>query len=302
MIGRFARPGVYRELLVSRDFYMTASAGTLAAASWLLGGGSESPALYAAVPAFLSAALTGGPIVWGAIRGLFNREVNVDELVSLAIVASMLQGDFLAAAVVAFVMTVGSLVEKATSESARNAIRALIRLSPKTATVITGGAEREIPVEEVAPGDTILIRPGDQVPVDALVLTGESSIDESALTGEPMPRHKKPGEMVFAGTLNHSGVLTVKAEKVGRDTTFGKIVALVTEAEQHRPRSVRVIDRYAQWFTPLILFVAAVTWAVTQDLNRAVTVLIVGCPCALILRRPPPRWPPWAGPPGPEFW
>jgi Cd2+/Zn2+-exporting ATPase len=286
MIGRFSKPGVYRELLTSRDFYLAFSAGILAGASWLLGGDGSSAHPVAAVLAIISVAINGLPIIWGAIKGLIRRQVNVDELVSLAIIACLVQGEFLAAAVVSFVMTIGALIEEATAESARNAIKALARLTPKTATVISGDEQATVPVESVVVGDTILIKPGEQVPVDAVILTGAASIDESAMTGESMPVIKKAGDAVQAGTLNHNGVLTAEVLKVGKDTTLGKVVDLVAEAEQHRPEAVRLIDRWAKWFTPLVLTAAAIAWIATGDMARAVAILIVGCPCALILAAP----------------
>ncbi|PID73139.1 MAG: copper-translocating P-type ATPase [Desulfobacterales bacterium] len=286
MIGRFAKPGVYRELLTSRDFYQTFGAGCLAGLSYYIGGDAVDRHPDAIFLAIASVCINGLPIIWGAIRGLMEHEVNVDELVSLAIIASMLQGEFLAAAVVSFVMTLGSLIEEATAESARNSIKALAKLSPRTATVVDGEEQRDVPVAEVAVGDHILIKPGDQVPVDAVILTGVSSIDESAMTGESMPRNKKTGDAVYAGTLNHNGVLTAEVRKVGEDTTLGRVIQLVAEAEQHRPEAIRLIDRYARWFTPLILAAAGITFAISGSVDRAVAVLIVGCPCALILAAP----------------
>ena len=135
-------------------------------------------------------------------------------------------------------------------------------------------------------GDTILIKPGERIPVDACILTGVSAVDESAMTGESLPVEKQIGDDVLAGTLNHNGVLKARATKVGRDTTLGKVIRLVSEAEQHRPEAVRLIDRYATWFTPVILACAVMTWLATGDISRAVAVLIVGCPCALILAAP----------------
>lgn len=286
MIGRFSKLGVYRELFRLRDFYVAVGGGLLALASYAVDSGAAEGSTVGTVLALAAVAVNGLPIVWGAVKGVLGREVNVDELVSLAIVASLIQGEYLTAAVVSFVMTLGSLVEQATSDSARKAIQSLVRMAPETATVLEGDGERAVPVDAVRVGDRILVKPGDQVPVDAEVVSGVSAVDESAMTGEAIPRAVRPGDAILAGTLNHNGVLTATATKVGRDTTLGKVIQLVTEAEEHRPEAVRLIDRYARWFTPAILVCAGAAWLLTGEAARAVAVLIVGCPCALILAAP----------------
>ncbi len=286
MIGRFSKLGVYQELFRLRDFYISLAAAILALLSYTIDYGNQSPSLIGNVFALISVAVNGFPIIWGAIKGLIEREVNVDELVSLAIIASLIQCEFLTAAVVSFVMTFGGLIEQVTSESARKAIKSLIRISPQNATVLIGEEEKVVPIEKVSVGDHILIKPGERIPVDACIISGVSAVDESAMTGEPLPVEKQVGDSILAGTLNHNGVLKAQATKVGRDTTLGKVIKLVSEAELHRPEAVRLIDRYATWFTPIILTCAAIAWIVTGDIGRAVAVLIVGCPCALILAAP----------------
>jgi Cd2+/Zn2+-exporting ATPase len=286
MIGRFSKLGVYQELLRLRDFYLAVSAAALALLSFIIDYGNDSASMVGNTLAIISVAINGAPIIWGAAKGLLNREVNVDELVSLAIIASLIQGEFLTAAVVSFVMTFGGLIEQVTSESARKAIKSLVRISPEMATVITDDQEKTIPIDKVSVGDQILIKPGERIPVDATILSGVSAVDESAMTGEPLPVEKQIGDTILAGTLNHNGVIKAKATKVGKDTTLGKVINLVSEAEMHRPEAVRLIDRYATWFTPVILTCAAIAWIFTGDISRAVAVLIVGCPCALILAAP----------------
>lgn len=286
MIGRFANLGVYRHLLQSREFARVLLAGLLALASYLYDkvyGPGTIPGLMLALT---SVVLNGLPILWGAVTGLWRRQVNVDELVSLAIIASLVQGEFLTAAVVSFVMVMGSLIEQATSDAARRAIHSLMDLSPQTATVIVNGGLKTRPVSQIRVGDLLLVKPGERIPVDAVVRKGATSVDESPVTGESAPRDKTPGDAVFAGTLNHNGVVEIEAVAVGEDTTLGKVIRLVSEAEAHKPEAVRLIDRYARWFTPLILACAGAAWMLTGELNRAVAVLIVGCPCVLILAAP----------------
>jgi Cd2+/Zn2+-exporting ATPase len=135
-------------------------------------------------------------------------------------------------------------------------------------------------------GEILLVKPGERIPVDAVIRKGISSVDESSITGEPIPREKTIGDKVYAGTLNHNGVIEIETTKVGENTTLGKVIKLVSEAEAHRPQAVRLVDRYARWFTPVILSCAGLAWLVTGDVDRAITVLIVGCPCALVLAAP----------------
>lgn len=286
MIGRFSHQGVYQELLQSREFHRTALAGVLALASFMLERNGPAPLYVSNILALSSVALNGLPIVWGAIQGLMERRVNVDELVSIAIVASLIQGEFLTAAVVSFVMVLGSLIEQATSESARKAIQGLIDIAPDTATIVVDGKEQIVPLEQVQEGNLLLVKPGERIPVDGHVTKGITAVDESSMTGEPIPVEKTVGDSLSSGTLNQNGVIEMKAIRVGDDTTLSKVIKLVVDAEAHKPKGVRIVDRYAQWFTPTILLCAGITWFATHDVSRAIAVLIVGCPCALILAAP----------------
>lgn len=286
MIGRFSQLGVYRELLGSRDFYRVALAGGLTLASYLWDRGEEVQSSWGVALALTALVLSGLPILWGAYKGLSQRQVNVDELVSLAIIACLIEGEFLTAAVVSFVMVFGAMLEEATSNSARKAVESLVSISPDTATVVTEGKMQTVPVAEVKVGDLLLVKPGERIPVDGVVMKGITSVDESSMTGEPIPREKGIGDEIYAGTLNQNGVVEVEATKIGEDSTLGKVIKLVSEAEAHKPQAVKLIDRYARWFTPTILVAAAVTWWITGEAGRAITVLIVGCPCALILAAP----------------
>ena len=286
MIGRFAHLGVYRELAQSRDMYRIGLGGLLGLAGylWNVGNGSEHTAGQALILASL--AINGLPIVWGAIGGLVQRKVNVDELVSIAIIASIVQGELVTAVVVSFVMVLGSLIEQVTTGAAYQAIQSLINIHPQTATILVNGEESTVSVAKVNVGDTLLVKPGDRIPVDGVVREGCTAVDESPMTGEPIPVEKTVGNGVFAGTLNQTGVIKIDATSVGADTTLGKVIKLVSTAEDYKPRAVRLIDRYAAWFTPTILACAGFAWWLTGDAGRAITVLIVGCPCALILAAP----------------
>jgi len=286
MIGRFAHLGVYRELARSGEMYRIAVGGLLGLAGYLWNEGNGSETVIGQALIVASLAINGLPIIWGALKGLLLRKVNVDELVSLAIIASLLQGELLTAVVVSFVMVLGSLVEQVTTGAAHKAIRSLINIHPETATILADGKELTVSVAKVNVGDILLVKPGDRIPVDGVIRNGATAVDESPMTGEPIPQEKAAGDAVFAGTLNQTGVVQVEARSVGEDTTLGKVIKLVSTAEDYKPRSVRLIDRYAAWFTPTILGCAGLAWWLTGDAARAITVLIVGCPCALILAAP----------------
>jgi Cd2+/Zn2+-exporting ATPase len=286
MIGRFSQLGVYHELLNSRDFNRIAVAGFLTLASYLWDFGSKVQSSVGIALALGALVLSGLPIIWGALRGLYQRQVNVDELVSIAILACLIEGEFLTAAVVSFVMVLGAMLEEATSNSARKAVKSLMNITPDTASLIVDGRPVTVGVAEVQIGDRLLLKPGERIPVDGIVDKGITSVDESSMTGEPIPREKRSGDLIYAGTLNLNGVIEIEATKVGEDTTLGKVIRLVSEAEAHKTQAVKLIDRYARWFTPTILAAAGITWWITGEVGRAITVLIVGCPCALILAAP----------------
>ena len=300
MIGRFSRPGVYRELLQQGDFIRVVLAGIFALLSLLLDRGiypasaiklalnlpEDTVAAIAMVLALASVTINGLPIIWGGIKGLVQRKLNVDELVSLAIIACLVRGEFLEAAFVSFVMMMGALIEEAASNSARKSIQSLVDIAPQTATVLVNGIATAKSISEVKVGEILLVKPGERIPVDAVVRKGSSAVDEASITGEPIPREKTIDDKIYAGTLNQNGVVEIETTKVGENTTLGKVIRLVSEAEAHRPQVVKLVDRYARWFTPVILSCAGLAWLVTGDVDRAITVLIVGCPCALVLAAP----------------
>jgi Cd2+/Zn2+-exporting ATPase len=286
MIGRFSKTGAYRELFNQREFRLCLAGGGLALAAFLWDWGGFSPAWLGTLLALASVGLNGLPIVREAAQGLLSRRVNVDELVSLAILASLAQGEVLSAAVISFIMTLGAQVEEALSESARRSIEALARMTPEEATVLDGGEARTVPVGQVRPGMRLLVRPGERIPVDGVILSGTTAVDESTITGESIPCTRRAGDQVLAGTLSHNGVIEIEAARVGQDTAMGRVARLVAEAEAHKPRAARFVDRYARWFTPLVLACAGAAWSVTGEASRAVAVLVAGCPCALLMAAP----------------
>lgn len=285
MIGRFAHPGKVRELLSLKEFYLTSAGALLIAAGFILDRVTPGHSL-SAILALAALAILGGPILRGAVTGLWERQFNVDELVSLAMVASVVIGEYLSAAVVAFIMVLGSLLEKFTSQRARSAIQALVQLNPAQAVVLRDGVETSVPLGEIRPGERVVIRPGEQIPVDGVIVRGAAAVNQASLTGESLPVEKGLGDPVYAGSASYSGMLVVRVEKVGEDTTLGKLIRLVQESERLRAPILRVADRYARYFTPLIVGLSLAVYLVTGDVHRAITVLIVGCPCAFILAAP----------------
>jgi Zn2+/Cd2+-exporting ATPase len=286
VIGRFSRLDTYRHLFDVKDIARVGIGGFFALVGFLMEYGNGFFPLLGKFFILTSVAINGFPIIRGAIAGLIDKKINVDELVSLAILASLVMGEFLSAAVISFVMVLGSLIEEATAATARRQIQSLVEMTPTEATVIDNGKSIRKPVSDIFPEDILLIRPGELIPVDAVITKGIASVDESSITGEPIPIEKTIGDEVYSGTLNQNGVIHIKATRVGKDSTLGKVITLITEAENHHPESVALIDRYAQWFTPTILFCSVITWFLTGEIQRAITVLIVGCPCALILAAP----------------
>lgn len=289
MIRRHANLNVYKEIFSSKDFIRTALGAFLIPAAYLAKGIDlqSLPAISAMdIILMLSVLINGVPIIIEAVKGIAQRRVNVDELVSIAIVACIITGNFLEAAIVSAIMVAGALVEEAVSDSARNAIEALVKMTPDTALLEKNGEELAVKVSQIVQGDILLVKTGGIIPVDGTVTDGACAVDESAVTGESVPKPKIRGDEVWAGTLNTDGFIRVRAERVGRDSTMGKIISMVTAAEQSKVQSAKIVDRYAGWFTPVILSCALLTFIITRDIERAITVLIVGCPCSFILAGP----------------
>ena len=211
----------------------------------------------------------------------------MDELVALAIIAAFAMGKYTAAGIVAFFMLLSELIESRTALGARASIEDLIKLTPTKATLIDNkGSETEVKVSSLKPGDYIRVRPGDNISADGEVIKGLSSVNEATITGESLPVDKVPGMQVFAGTNNLTGVLDITVTKAGKDTTLGKVQSLIIQAEQTKIPIMRIIDRYVRWYTPTILMIAGIVLFFTGDINRAITILVISCPCALILATP----------------
>ena len=250
---------------------------TLIVAGWAL---RSDPLLIAAT------VLAAYPIGWTALKTLFRRQVNANVLVATGVIASASIGQFLAAAEVALIMRLGELLENFTIERARRSIGGLMEHMPLIARVRRESREEEVPVELVQVGDLCVVRPGEKIPVDGVVESGQSSVNQAAVTGESAPADKSAGDEVFSGTLNVSGALIVRAARVAAESTLARIAALVEAAQQREAPIQRTLDRWARWMVPLMITLSLLTLAFTGDVTRAITVLIVACPCALVLATP----------------
>jgi len=241
-------------------------------------------------PAWITVLISGLPLLYLAIFRLINNKgiskISSALLITIAMIAAILIGDLFAAGEVAFIMALGEILEDITGDRAKKGLKKLINLSPVTGRKITGSKEEIINAEDIKKDDIIRILPGETVPVDGIILNGETSIDQSVMTGESLPVDKTVGDNVFSGTLNRFGTIDIKATKVGSDSSLQKLIRMVKEAENKKAPMARTADKAASFLVPLALIIAVITGIVTQDIIRAVTVLVVFCPCALVLATP----------------
>ena len=241
------------------------------------------------IPAWLAllAVLAGGiPIFVAAFKGLLVRQINADVLMSVGILAATALGEWSAAAMIVFFMTVAHFLESFTTGRSREAIRSLMRITPKTARVLRDGAEVNVSIEQLQVGDHVIVRPGEQIPVDGRVVSGRSAVDQAPITGESLPVEKNSGDKVFAGTLNQLGRLAVETTCIGRDTTLGKIVRLVAEAEASKAPVQKFADRYSAYLLPVVLSVGLLTMLISGNVRNGIAVMVVACPCAVALATP----------------
>ena len=241
----------------------------------------------ASLSAFLGAVILALPIVLTAVKDLCEGRVYMSELVALAILAAFTSADFSAAGLIAFFLLVTIIIETHTASGAQRSIEELIRLTPHTARKLVDGKDIEVDVSELAVGDLINVRPGDNFPVDGVVVRGQSAVNQASITGESLPIDKMENDEVYAGTQNLSGSLDVRITKLGADTTLGKVQDMILSAEKSKTPIVRLIDKYAGFYTPTILMLAIVTWWLSGfDMNRVITLLVISCPCAVVLATP----------------
>ncbi len=239
--------------------------------------------------AVVGAVLLAVRILWHAIRNVVTGHMHMDELVAIAIIAAIATGDYRAAGVIGFFLLLSELVETRTAIGARASIEELIKLTPKTARLVENGVEREVDAGELAKGQIVRVRPGDNIPADGRVIRGDSTVNQANITGESIPVDKRIGDPVFSGTSNLTGALEIEVTKVGEETTLGQVQDLILQAERTRIPIMRLIDQYVVWYTPIVLMLAALVLFFTMDDNgvrRAITMLVASCPCALIMATP----------------
>src|SRR3989441_3355536 len=236
---------------------------------------------------YLAAALVGSLYIWwSALQGIRERDFTADIPVSFATAAALIIGQYSAAAVVAVLLLVGGMLEEFVSARAGNALDELSKLLPDRVTVRRDGEDLVVPLEEVLSGDLVLIRSGDRIPIDGTISLGMASVNQAAITGESLPVEKQVGDQVYAGTLNEVGALEVQATKVGAETTLGQIRRMVEEAQEQKAPIERILNRYARFYTPAAFILGALLWWWSGDILRAITILIVFCPCVMVLATP----------------
>lgn len=237
--------------------------------------------------AWLAILLCGIPILLEAVIGLVTAfDIKADVLVSLALVASVCIGEDFAAGEVAFIMQLGALLEDLTVARAREGVEKLVQLTPQTARLVLDGSEKIVPAEQVRVGDVIRVLPGETIAVDGVILAGQTAVDQAVMTGESLPVDKTVGDEVSSGTVNQFGAFDMRATKVVEDSSIQRMIRLVQSADAGKAKIVGLADRWATWIVVIALTAAALTWAVTGQIIRAVTILVVFCPCALVLATP----------------
>ncbi len=240
--------------------------------------------------AWVTVIVSGLPIIYSAIKKLVENKgvskISSALLISIAMTASVLIGDLFAAGEVAFIMAIGEILEDTTTNRAKKGLHKLISIVPIEARIIDGTEEKTVLLKDVKCGDVLRVLPGEKFPVDAVILSGETTVDQSVITGESLPIEKSAGDEVYSGTVNCFGSVDIKAVKVGEDSSLQRIIKLVQNAEENKAPMARTADRAASYLVPLALIIAVITGIITEDIIRAVTVLVVFCPCALVLATP----------------
>lgn len=241
-------------------------------------------------PAWVTVIISGLPLLYLAVfRIIYNpgiSKISSALLITVAMIAAIVIGDLFAAGEVAFIMALGEILEDLTTDRAKRGLKKLISLAPTQGRRIVDGREEMIPAEEIARGDVLRILPGETIPVDGIIIAGETSVDQSIMTGESLPVDKNAGDEVFCGTINRFGAIDIRATKVGEDSSLQKLIRMVQEAEDKKAPMARIADKWASWLVPVAMLIAIITGLVTKDIVRAVTVLVVFCPCALVLATP----------------
>lgn len=259
--------------------------GILIAVGWLSNLLNFDPLIFNT--AMVAAAIVSGyQVAISAYNTLKMKVVSINLLVTIAAVGAVIIGEYWEAAAVTFLFAFGSYLESRTVGKARDAIRDLMNLAPNLATVIRDGEEKEIAAEEVEIEEKVIVRPGEKIPVDGTVIKGKSEVNQAAITGESIPVSKETGDKVFSGTINKNGYLEIKTEKVGDDTTFGKIIELVEEAQEEKAPTQKLMERFSKYYTPGIILLSLISYFISGSVRLSLTLLVIGCPGALVISTP----------------
>lgn len=233
-----------------------------------------------------TAAIAGAPIFKKAIGAIRYRILGIDALVTIAVTGAVLIGEYWEAAAVTFLFMLGDYLESRTLEKTRSSIKALLDMAPDKTRVKRNGAEIEINPEEVVQGDLVVVRPGEKISVDGMVIEGSAYINQAAITGESIPVSRSTGEIVYSGTIIESGYLIIRADKVGDDTTFSRILQMVEEAQDKKAKTQKFIEQFSRYYTPAIILLAIILYFITKDLVLALTLLVIACPGAFVISTP----------------
>lgn len=234
----------------------------------------------------IAAVIAGVPIAIKAFQAVRMKTFSIDLLVTIAVIGAMIIGEFTEAAVVSFLFLFGDYLEGRTLQKTRASLKSLIDMAPLEAVILKNGNQVVIPVDEVKVGDHVIVRPGGRIPVDGKVISGQSSVNEAAITGESVPVNKTKGDRVFTSTVSDNGYLEIIAEKVGDDTTFSKIIELVEEAQETKAKTQKFMERFAAYYTPGILILSVIVGLITLNAHLALTFLVIACPGALVISVP----------------
>lgn len=234
----------------------------------------------------IASVVAGVPIAIKAFRAIRMKAFSIDLLVTIAVIGALIIGEYMESAVVSFLFLFGDYLEGRTLQRTRASLKSLIDMAPKEATVLRDGKRVVVPAHEVEVGDHVIVQPGGRIPVDGKVITGQSLINQAAITGESVPVNKKRGDQVFSSTISENGYLEILVEKVGNDTTFAKIVELVEEAQETKAKTQKFMERFAAYYTPGIITLSILVWMFTQDVHLALTFLVIACPGALVISVP----------------
>ena len=258
----------------------------LIAASWIMAHWEIGPYFVSAGLAVIATLFGGFQRFIAGFKDIFKRKITVNVFVVVALVATLAIGEFRPAAIIVFIMAVAGALESYTLDKTKKSIQSLLDFTPKMANIRRAGGEVSVPVSDILIGDMVVVRPGERIPVDGLVMAGASSVNQAPITGESMPVEKFQGSSVFSGTLNESGRLEIRTEKVGENTTLARIVHLVQEAQGTRAPIQNMADRFTTWFLPAVLVLAALAYVISGNIKTAVSVLLVACPCAFAIATP----------------